>query len=138
VLTVRRLRRLARITDAAERHLAVDATTMLRVIRPVMECVSVRPPFLPAWPTAADPNDEPIWTAAVRGGAAYVVSHNLTDFPPRDAEGLCRYQGIEYITTENVVTDILSRVVAAVAPAPVPTHGRVVHERHQSGAAATN
>jgi hypothetical protein len=38
-----------------------------------------------------------VWAAAVEAHAAYVVSENTHDFPPPDAAGLYRYDGIEYL-----------------------------------------
>jgi hypothetical protein len=93
-----------------------------------MELVSVVPPFMSAWPSA-DEGDLPIWTAAVLSGAGFVVSHNVRDFPPRDADGVCAYRGIEFITTENFVVEVLSLDLDAVAPIPVPPTGRLVHPR---------
>ena len=87
------------------------------------------PPFLDAWPTASDPNDRPIWTAAVRAGASFVVSHNLRDFPPRDAAGYCAHQGIEFITAENFVGEVLGLAIDEVAPYPAPAQGRIRHRR---------
>ncbi|HKC76048.1 MAG TPA: hypothetical protein VKF37_17900, partial [Chloroflexota bacterium] len=87
------------------------------------------PPFDPAWPAASDAEDLPIWSAAVRSGAQFIVSHNLRDFPPRNADGLCTYNGVEFITTANFVNDVLGLDLDVVAPVPIPSAGQIVHPR---------
>ena len=129
VLATQRLRQLSPFTAADERQLSRSANEMLRALLQVMTFVTVVPPFLDAW-SGGDPNDLPIWTAAVQSGASFVVSHNLRDFPPRDAEGRCAYAGIEFITTENFVADVLGLDVEALAPVPIPATGRPAHTRH--------
>ncbi len=90
---------------------------------------SVVPPFDPAWLMASDANDLPIWSAAVRSGARFVVSHNLHDFPPRDADGLCAYNGVEFITTANFVGEILGLDIDVVTLLSIPPAGRIAHRR---------
>jgi len=130
VLTVRRLRRAPIITAADERQLSTSANAMLTALLQVMTFESVVPPFDPAWPIASDANDLPIWSAAVRSGARFVVSHNLHDFPPRDVDGLCAYNGVEFITTANFVGEILGLDIDAIAPLSIPAAGHIVHRRH--------
>jgi len=129
VLTVRRLRRLPAITIADERQLSTSANAMLTALLQVMTFESVVPPFDPAWPMASDANDLPIWSAAVRSGARFVVSHNLHDFPPRDADGLCAYDGVEFITVANFVGEILGLDIDVVTPLSIPPAGRIAHRR---------
>ncbi len=71
----------------------------------------------------------PVWTAAVRAGAGYIVSHNTRDFTPRDSSRLCRYDGIEFITTENFVINVLGLDLDQVAAYPIPPSGRLAHRR---------
>lgn len=129
VLTVQRLRRLPLITPADERQLSASANAMLTALLQVMTFVSVVPPFDPAWPTANDAADLPIWSAALQAGAEFVVSHNLRDFPPRDADGLCAYEGVEFMTTANFVGEVLGLDLDEVAPMPIPAAGRLAHPR---------
>ncbi len=100
------------------------------VLVPFMTFISVVPPFDNAWDSANDPNDLPIWSAAVRSGAQFIVSHNLHDFPPRNSEGLCAYDGIEFVTTENFVRDILALNVTDFLASPIPPSGHIAH-RHR-------
>jgi hypothetical protein len=104
---------------------------MLLHLLPVMEFVSVVPPFLRSWPTARDENDLPIWTAAVRGQATFVISHNVRDFPPRNGSGICAYDGIEYITTENFVRQVLAPGSEGLATFTVPPGGHIPHLRQR-------
>src|SRR5438046_8620245 len=68
----------------------------------MFETVDDRPPFETMWtPDPRDPYDAPIWTAAVRGRAHFVVTANLEDGPPPDAHGLQRYAGICYVHPER-------------------------------------
>jgi len=129
VLTVRRLRGLPAITAADERQLSASANAMLTALLQVMTFESVVPPFDPAWPMASDANDLPIWSAAVRSGARFVVSHNLRDFPPRDADGLCAYNGVEFTTTANFVGEILGLDIDVVTLLSIPPAGRIAHRR---------
>lgn len=129
VLAVQRLRRLPSITVADERQLSASANAMLTALLQVMSFVTVVPPFDPAWPEATDAEDLPIWSAALRSGAQFVISHNLRDFPPRNAHGLCAYEGIEFITAADFVSAILGLDLDAVAPVPIPPTGRLVHQR---------
>ena len=129
VLAVQRLRRLSVVTPANERQLSASANAMLTALLQVMTFVSVVPPFDPAWPEASDAADLPIWSAAVRSGAQFIVSHNLHDFPPRDADGLCAYDGIEFVTAASFVIDVLGLDLDIVAPLPIPPTGRIAHQR---------
>lgn len=129
VLTVQRLRRLPAMTADDERQLSASANTMLTALLHVMSFVTVVPPFDLAWAGATDAEDLPIWSAAVRSGAQFVVSHNLRDFPSRNADGLCAYDGIEFITAANFVADILGQDLDTVAPMPIPPTGHMAHQR---------
>lgn len=129
VLTMQRLRQLGAVTAADERQLTTSANTMLTALLQVLTFVSVVPPFDPAWAGFGDADDLPIWSAAVRSGARFIVSHNVQDFPPRDVSGICTYAGIEFITTENFVTEILALDLEEVAPQPLPAGGRIAHLR---------
>jgi hypothetical protein len=102
---------------------------MLRALLQVMTFVSVVPPFDAAWAGIADVDDLPIWSAAVRAGAEFIVSHNLRDFPPRDAHGICAFGGIEFITVENLVREVLGLDPEAIAPIPIPMSGHIAHQR---------
>lgn len=62
------------------------------------DVVNPRPPYPPVWDTLLDVDDHPIWAAAVESGARYVVSDNINDYLPRQPDGRCVYQGIEYIS----------------------------------------
>lgn len=129
VLAVQRLRHLPSLTAADERQLTVSANTMLTALLQVMAFVSVVPPFDAAWTDMADANDLPIWSAALRSGARFIVSHNVSDFPPRDGDGLCAYAGVEFVTAEHFVREILGLEPDLVAPLPIPAGGRIAHQR---------
>jgi hypothetical protein len=127
VLTVQRLRRLPSLSAADERQLSASANAMLTALLQVMTFVTVVPPFDPAWAEATDAGDLPIWSAAVRAGAQFVISHNLRDFPPRNTDGLCAHAGIEFITPAHFVAEYLGEDLATVAP--IPPAGRITHQR---------
>jgi hypothetical protein len=55
------------------------------------------PPNATAWDQPSDAWDIPIWTAAKRGEADFVVTANLADGPPRDAEGNREFEGVTFI-----------------------------------------
>ena len=42
-----------------------------------------------------------MWAAAVASNAEYVVSEDRRRYPPADADGGHRYQGIEYMDSRN-------------------------------------
>lgn len=133
VLAVQHLQRQPLASPADERRLSVMANAMLTTMLPVMEFISIVPPFDATWPTARDANDAPIWSAAVRSGAGYVISHNLRDFPPRNGDGLCAHQGIEFITAEDFVVEVLGLELDLVAARPIPPGGRLGHPRRVTG-----
>jgi hypothetical protein len=127
VLAVRWLRQSpAHLHDDAALTRAANA--MLLALLPTMEVISVAPPFEAAWPELRDHYDRPVWAAALRAGASFVISHNLIDFPPRDRDGLCRYAGIEYVTAENFIREVLLIEPERLLPAGLP-EARVQHWR---------
>jgi hypothetical protein len=128
---MQRLRRLSTITANDERHLSATSNTMLIALLQVMNIVSVVPPFDSAWATINDANDLPIWTAAIRSGAGFIISHNTRDFPPRNAEGLCEYAGIEFVTVESFVGDVLGIELELIGAGPIPVTGRIAHRRRE-------
>lgn len=71
---------------------------MMELLLSTFRVVNIIPPYPPAWETLTDPWDHPIWAAAKASQARYVVSENTRDFPPRDADGHHRHEGIEYLS----------------------------------------
>jgi hypothetical protein len=80
-----------------EQACSMAAKRMMELLLPTFELINPLPPYPTAWPELKDVWDEPVWAAAVGGHASHVVSENTQDFPPLDASGRHRYQGIEYI-----------------------------------------
>jgi hypothetical protein len=64
----------------------------------VCEVIEDREPHEPAWSDPIpDPNDAWLWNAARRANADLVVTANLRDAPPIDAQGSRRHERIGYI-----------------------------------------
>jgi PIN domain len=92
-------------TGELERQHSREMHTWFRHMTAAFRVVDDRPPPAPLW--TAQPRDEhdvPIWTAAVRAHANFVVTENLVDGPPPDAAGVRHYGGITYVHP----TDFLS------------------------------
>jgi hypothetical protein len=96
---------------------SAQAKAFWRWARPAFRVVDDGPPDEPSWTDR--PRDEwdiPLWNAAVRSGAAFVVTENLRDGPPRDAEGIRRHAGIVFIHPD----DFLALVASAVDRRTLP------------------
>ncbi len=74
---------------------------MMDALIPVMRVVNPVPPYPEPWASLSDPDDIPVWAAAVAAGAKYVVSENGSDFPPPDEAGRHRHAGIAYVTIDE-------------------------------------
>jgi hypothetical protein len=82
-----------------------QAKAFWRWVSPAFRVVDDRPPDEPSWTNR--PRDEwdiPLWNAAVRSGAAFIVTENLRDGPPPDTEGIRRHEGIVFIHPEDFLT----------------------------------
>jgi hypothetical protein len=65
-------------------------TQMTSVFRIAEDC----PPAEDTWEAPRDEWDVPIWSAAKRCGAHFIVTANLRDGPPEDTSGLRSFQGV--------------------------------------------
>lgn len=120
VLTWRWLTHTTR-TDAAEwRTLSRAANGKLRQLLPVMRLVSLSGYAGPKpWSGLKDDGDAAIWQTAVIAQAQYVVSHNLADFPPL-VNGHHAYEGIEYLTAAEFISNVLGEDVEETYGATLP------------------
>ena len=90
------------LSDAGWRQCSDAAKKWFGRVSHVFQVVDDRPPPEPAWTDRPiDEWDTPIWTAAKRGGAHCIVTENLKDGPPPDANGLQQYEGIFFIHPDN-------------------------------------
>lgn len=65
-----------------------EAHRWFEIMTAVFHVVEDRPPHEPQWTESpSDLHDRPIWTAAVRSNAHFVVTENLKDGPPEDKDG---------------------------------------------------
>lgn len=120
VLAWRWLVRAGRTGTAEWNALTRSANEMMRYLLPVMTFVSLRDYAGPEpWEELRDLDDVPIWETAAAAGARYVVSHNLTDFPPL-VDGLHLHEGVEYLTAVEFIEDVLGKDVTALVGGPVP------------------
>jgi len=96
-----------------------DAKRFLQWVRVAFRIVDDRPPDEPFWTDR--PRDEwdiPLWNAAIRSGADFIVTENLRDGPPPDAEGLRRHRGIVFVHPSEFLTLLEERVVHPSLPEP--------------------
>jgi hypothetical protein len=121
VLAWRWRTRASALDEAEWGTLTGSANAMLRHLLVVMRLVSLRDfTGLPAWPGLRDSEDVPIWETAVVARAQYVVSHNVSDFPPL-VGGRHLYGGIEYLTAIEFIEAVLAvdavQVFSSLLPA---------------------
>lgn len=103
------------LDTAARRAYSEYGHRWFDALSPVFSVVEDQPPPEPMWADPRDTHDAPIWTAAVRGRALYVVTENLKDGPPVDVDGLRTHAGITYIHPDDFVplVDLWAELVAA-------------------------
>jgi len=85
----------------SESECSASSKRMMRVMLLYFRTVDPEPPFDVA--ACPDPDDMPIWKAAVQLQAHYLVSNNTNDFPPRGASGRHTYQCVEWITAADLL-----------------------------------
>ena len=90
----------------AKHALSVSAKLMMDILTDTFIAVDPKPPHPPAWPELRDAGDWPIWATAKLADARYVVSENTRDFPLRDAMGRHIGEGIPYLATADLLTQI--------------------------------
>lgn len=95
------------LSDANERRCGQAAKAMMVLLHATFKLVDPAPPYPSAWATLRDLWDYPIWAAAKASGAAYVVSGNTHDYPPRQPDGRYIYEGIEYLSGRDFLTRVL-------------------------------
>ena len=79
------------LCSQSARRMFSHLTSVFRVLE---DC----PPYERAWtPELRDKWDLPIWTAAVRGQAQFVVTLNLEDGPPKGSDGVREHEGVCYV-----------------------------------------
>lgn len=96
------------LSPANQRACGQAAKRMMTLLLSAFDVVNPRPPYPPAWETLTDADDHPIWAAALVSGAQYVVSDNVNDYPPRQPDGRCVYQGIAYISGHDFLDLLLA------------------------------
>lgn len=75
---------------------------LTEVFRVVEDCPTASPP----WDEPSDPWDIPIWTAAKRCEAHFIITANLTDGPPPNAEGDQKFEDITFIHPDQFLRGI--------------------------------
>ena len=55
------------------------------------------------WPAPRDPLDQPLWSAARRSRTLFVVTFNLKDGPPENADGVRRHEDTLYVAPDVFV-----------------------------------
>lgn len=91
-------KRGGQLTGALRREASEVAHRWFDYVTTVLRVVEDCPPYEDQWTDSPrDTHDRPIWTAAVRAGAHFVVTENLKDGPPEDSEGYRVWNDIVYV-----------------------------------------
>lgn len=92
---------LAPIISAA-RACSIASKKWFGRVTQVFHVVDDRPPLEATWADRPiDEWDAPLWTAAKRGQAQFIVTENLDDGPPPNGEGLRQYERILFIHPDH-------------------------------------
>jgi hypothetical protein len=90
------------ITGMLESECSAKAKAWFGVTTNVFRVVDDRPPHEKLWSDEPrDPGDVPIWNAAVRSHAHFVVTSNLIDGPPIDETGRRTYNGVTFVSPDE-------------------------------------
>ncbi len=93
--------------DVAWRTCSQLARRWFDIMTAAFHAVDDRPPSEEPWPSGPrDQRDVPIWSAAVRGGAHFVVTENLRHGPPPNDRGIREYDGIVYIHPDDFIASL--------------------------------
>lgn len=114
VLTWLWLKRHGReFTDRSWRECSADFKKMFAHLTEVFQVIDDRPPAPQTWDRPSDPWDIPIWTAAKRCEATFVITDNLADAPPENVDGLQVFDGVyfvhpdEFLLIIEAIADVL-------------------------------
>jgi hypothetical protein len=81
-------------TGSAWGRCSADAKIWFSLMTSVFRVAEDAPPHEAAWDSPRDQWDLPIWNAAKRCGANFVVTENLRDGPPEDDQGRRIFEGV--------------------------------------------
>ena len=113
-----------------------DAHAWFARVSPHVQVIDDRPPHEPAWiEPHPDPNDAWIWSVARRVSADVVLTVNLRDGPPLDAEGARHHEGAAYIHPSAFM--LLLDVLGGIFETGRVPDDLVGHVRHTAGSAPT-
>jgi hypothetical protein len=78
---------------------------MFSRLTPVFRIVEDCPPLESLWTDSpSDDWDVPIWTAAKRSEASFIITDNLADGPPKNSEGDREYDGITFMHPDDFLS----------------------------------
>lgn len=120
--------------DAAWNRCSAAAKFMFSQLTLYFRVVDDCPPQADLWKDSPpDEWDSPLWAAAQRSEAQFIVTSNLQDGPPEGADGVQEYAGI-FMAHPDVFLTLIDRMVShyaeasfldslpATAPVPSPEH----------------
>lgn len=112
------------LSDGSWRACSDRAHRWFTHMTPVFRVVEDAPPPEPLWTDKpADDWDWPVWTAAIRARADFIVTENLRDGPPPDRDGIQRHAGVFFLHPDRflaVVDWYADLVVGAQLPELAP------------------
>jgi PIN domain len=109
-------------SDRAWEQCSIDAKRMFARLTPYFHVVDDCPPAASLWNNPSDAWDIPIWTAAKRSDASFIVTDNLSDGPPLNAEGYREFDDVNFVHPSDLlaVLDYLANIVEGDELATLP------------------
>lgn len=103
-------------SSQAEDRLSKSAKGMFYHLTRTFRVVDDSPPYEEAWvESVRDPWDLPIWSAAVRAQARFVVTYNLKDAPPAGKDKVREFDGVFYVSPQ-VLLAVVDELLDPVEP----------------------
>lgn len=93
-------------SPASWRACSADSKKWFSIMTSVFRVVDDCPPAEPVWDSPRDAWDIPLWSAAKRCDARFIVTANLKDGPPADENGLRIFEGVTWIHPEAFADEV--------------------------------
>ncbi len=108
------------LSDAARGKCSQDSKRLFGLCTEVFRVVDDCPPPEPLWTDSpTDEWDIPIWTAAKRARAQFIVTSNVKDGPPKGPNGLQQFEGIYFLDPDRFL-DFLEFYVDRMISSDIP------------------